>query len=192
MKKSGIALCAVLPLLWASVAFAQPAAPGDGQPPMPGHHPADMAQMHKHMCTERLADTAAHLSYVQTMLALTDSQQSAWTKYRQAVLDQAGKARSACLEMEPKQGQHPTALDQQAHVEKMLSQELQAIQATRPALDALYQGLTAEQRTTFDRIGLRHGHPGHHGPRGGHWPHPPMEGMKDSPMNGPQEPPPAQ
>ncbi|MDR3441068.1 Spy/CpxP family protein refolding chaperone [Telmatospirillum sp.] len=193
MKKIGVALWAVLPLAWASVALAQPNAPdGTGMAPVVEHRHGDPVAFHKEMCTEHYAHKAAHLGYLQAMLGLTDQQQAGWNKYRQTVMDQGSKERAACLEMAPKQNAKPTVLERQAHLEKILSLELQGLQAARPALEALYESLTAEQKAIFDRSAFEHGH--HPGPMEG-----PMGGPMgngpcsvDGPAAGPQEKPPAQ
>jgi hypothetical protein len=162
MAKFGIALWAALPMLLTSAALAQtaPAAPAQS------HHQwhGDMTAMHQQMCTEGYAHKSAELGYLQGMLGLTDQQQGVWNRYRQAVLDQAAKQRTACTEMMAQANAKLTVLDHEAHHEKMLEAELQGLQATRPALEALYNGLTADQKATFDRLAMRHH--GGHGPGG--------------------------
>jgi hypothetical protein len=159
MTKFGIAFWAALPMLLTSAALAQTA---PAAAPAPAHHQwhGDMTAMHKQMCLEGYAHTSARLGYLQGMLGLTDQQQAVWNRYRQAVLDQAGKRRTACSEMAPEARAKLTVLDHEAHQEKMLEAELQGLQATRPALEALYNGLTAEQKATFDRVAM-HQHHGH-------------------------------
>ncbi|HIJ63725.1 MAG TPA: hypothetical protein HPQ04_13615, partial [Rhodospirillaceae bacterium] len=44
---------------------------------------------------------------------------------------------------------------------KMLEAKVKAMQASTPALKALYDTLTPTQRTTLDK--MHHGHPGGHG-----------------------------
>ncbi len=165
MKKLSYALCAIVPLaLGSAVWAAQPNAPETGAPPAAGeHHHGDRAAWHKDMCTDQYARAAAHLAYVQAKLGLSEQQAAAFDKWRQAFLDQSAKQRAACLETAPKGGSRPTLLDHEAHMEKMLAMKLQTLQATRPALQTLYESLTTEQKAIFEHA-MRHMR---HGMRGG-------------------------
>lgn len=161
MPRLKFALLTMVPLLCATAAVAQPSPADNNTPPaMQGHH-MDHAARHKEMCTDMYAHRASRLAYVQAKLNLTEQQQAAWNKWRQAVLDEATKAKTACLEITPKaDNAPPTILDREAGMEKMLSMKLQALQTTRPALEALYNVLSPDQKTTLDRS---FGHHGHHG-----------------------------
>jgi len=159
MFKTPFAVLVALPLLAASVAFAEPAA-------APQHQDGDHAAWHKKVCGEVYAHRAGGLAYLEAKLALTSQQRPAWTKWQQAQLDAAAKERSSCLEATPKaEGQHSTALEHEARIEKVLTAKLQELQASRPALQALYEELTPEQKAVFDHNAChhRHGHGGMHG-----------------------------
>lgn len=176
MAKISYVLCTVIPLAWSTVALA--AAPNAPEAAAPAgvaaepHHHGDFAAWHKEMCSEHYARTAAHLAYLQAKLGLSESQQATFAKWRQAVLDQGAKERAACLETAPKANARPTLLEREAHLEKILTAKLQSLQATRPALEAVYDSLSDEQKAAFDRE-LRHRHGFHAGHRG---PHAGMEG----------------
>ena len=154
-----LAAIAAVPLLWASLAVAQPAA-GDApagtmamqpHPMMDGAvPPKDLAKWHKGMCTERYAHQSAHLAYLEAKLALTDKQRPAWIKWQQWEMQAAAQDRDACLANTPKDNIAPTALDREAALEKGLALHLQSLQASRPALQALYDVLTPEQRAVLD------------------------------------------
>jgi hypothetical protein len=146
-----------------------------------GQRHVDHAAMHRQMCSERAALEAGHLAYLQAKLNLTEQQQAAWNKWRQVKLDGAAKERAACLDLMPKGDTHPSLLDREAHMEKLLSLKLDEMHASRPALEALYNVLTAEQKAIFDRSAGHHrghgmermgmgrmgmGGPGMHGPDG--------------------------
>jgi len=169
MAKFSYVLCTVIPLAWSAVALAAPPnAPDADAPNAPSgpHHHGDFGAWHKEMCSEHYARTAGHLAYLQAKLGLSEAQQATFAKWRQAVLEQGAKERASCLEMTPKGNAKPTILEGEAHMEKMLSLKLQSLQATRPALEALYESLSPEQKTTFDHelrhLHEAHGHPGHH------------------------------
>jgi Spy/CpxP family protein refolding chaperone len=171
MSRFKLVVLSAVPLLWASVALAQtppPAEPGAG----PGWHHGPMMDrpaMHKAMCGDHYAHQVGRLAYLEAKLELTDQQRPLFAKWRQALLDGAAKHKAACLESGPKGDAKPTALDREAHLEKMLSAALQTLQASRPALQALYDSLTPAQRAVMDH----HGHFGHRGHPGGemHGPH---------------------
>ena len=155
-------------LMMAAVALAQPAnpvappdvaaGPGDeGQSPMArgwdrsGRGWRFRRMDPEQMCKQRFAREAGFLAYIGALLELTTQQEPLWDKYHQAMLDGATKLRQACLDnlAEPPSGQ--TALQRRDRMEKMLTARLDALHATRPALDALYQSLTSEQRALLDR-----------------------------------------
>ncbi len=162
MRKFSLALLASVAVLAASAAMAET--------PTAATHATDHADWHKKMCSEMYAHKAGRLAYLEAKLDLTEQQKAAWAKWRQADLDGAAKARSACLEAAPKGDTHPSALDREATMEKFLTLKLQSLQAERPALQAFYEVLSPEQKATFDHS-LRHGHHhsgGHHGEHGEH------------------------
>ncbi len=159
MSKMRLAALVAVPLLWASMASAQPAPADQGTPstPMAGQR-FDFASIHKRMCNEHQARQAAHVAYIEAMLDLTEAQRPAFNKWRQAIHEAAGKEHAACLANTPKENARPTAVEREAHMEKMLAAKLQTLQATRPELEALYQALTPAQRAVFDRsFGPGHG-----------------------------------
>lgn len=168
MTKFKLAILSAIPMLWAGVALAQvPPTTGAGGPPPTGHHQQiNRAEWHSKMCTERYAHMSGHLGYLEAKLDLTEQQRPAFNKWRQALLDAANKARSTCLAAAPKGDTPPTVLERETMMETMLSARLATLQATKPALQALYDSLTPAQRAVFDRP---HGG-GHRGPgmMGGH------------------------
>jgi len=151
-----LSVLAAIPFLFASVAFAETASPGPAAAPAE-HHAVDRAAWHKKVCGELYAHQAAHLAYLEAKLDLTEAQRPLWTKWKQAHLDAAAKHRSACLEAGPKGDTRPTALEREALIEKILTAKLQTLQATRPALVALYDALTPEQKAVFDHASHHHG-----------------------------------
>jgi len=161
MPKHRIALALALPFAAISLALAQeaPTASGEGG----WHHRwENQAEWHQKMCTERYARKAARLAYLEAKLALSEQQRAAWTKWRQTKVDAAEQRRAACLQHQPGEGAKRTALERESRIEKMLSTRLQQLQASRPALQALYDSLSAEQKATFDQASMRHRSHRHH------------------------------
>jgi hypothetical protein len=160
MIKQGIATFLAIPLLGASLAFAQGAMEYEGKDP---------SAWRQQFCTERYARKASHLAYLEPKLNLADQQMPAWTKWRQVKMDAAERRRTACLARDWSKDEQETALDREARVEKWLTARLQELQASRPALQALYDSLNPEQKAVFDQTSRwRSHHRGGEGPRW-HW-----------------------
>jgi hypothetical protein len=159
MSPKRIALMAAGALLCATAAFAQTTGSGTGTangPAPQGFEKHDPAKWMKGMCIEHFARSASRLSYLEARLQLTSDQQPLWATWRQAVTSGAEKERDDCLASIPADGQKPTFLDHESRAEKMMASKLATMQASRPALEALYQSLSAEQRVAFDRPMHRH------------------------------------
>jgi periplasmic protein CpxP/Spy len=152
VKKQWMAGAIVLSFLWCPLAFAQEAPQGDRE-----------GGWHQKMCTERYARKAARLAYLEAKLALTDQQRAAWNKWRQIKLDAAEQRRTTCLQHQHKEGANLTVIEREARLEKFLSNRLAQLQASKPALQALYDALSPEQKATFDRSQTHHHHWRHHG-----------------------------
>ena len=121
------------------------------------HHRPDFAAMHKNMCEDHAAHTAAKLAYVEAKLSLTDAQKPLFAKWRQAVMDSVTKQKTACLaEAPPKPDAKPTVLEHEQKEEAMLQARLQMLQGTRPALEAFYNSLTDAQKDSFNRMHEEH------------------------------------
>lgn len=163
----GLSLMAV-----AVVAEGQPV-PGQGaaqaMPPMAGagHDGGDPPSPHRgwdrhrrgggfsamapeQFCKEGFAREAGFLAYTGAKLELTAAQQPLWDKYRQAMLDSGAKQRQVCLDATSASPSGVTALERRDRMEKILTARLDALHATRPALEALYQAMSPEQRALLD------------------------------------------
>jgi len=138
------------------------------------HHRPDFAAIHKTMCEDHAARTAAKLAYVESKLSLTDAQKPLFAKWRQAAMDSAAKQKTACLaEAPPKPDAVPTVLEREQHEETVLSAHLQSLQSTRPALEAFYNSLTDAQKDSFNHM-HHHGHHHWDGDHGGEFMHRPQ------------------
>ena len=100
-------------------------------------------------CVDRLAWRAARRAYVETKLNLTAQQQPLWDKVQSAAQTEEQKERQLCSTLKP--GAELTMLDRMDRMQQFLSARLEALQAVRPAVQAVYQALTPEQQAIFNR-----------------------------------------
>jgi hypothetical protein len=190
--------------------FAQNDAPPDGPPPrdLRRRDTGDIADRMKQMCQDRYARETGELTYLQTRLQLTAAQQSAFQGWQQAKLGIARRHAESCAQRPmPTRDRSqartmPAPADMMSRQEDRLKQRVADIEAERPALAALYNALSPQQRIELIRAGrddrMGAGQMGRHhmfadarGPRG------PMGspmGSMGGPMNrapyGPDAPPP--
>ena len=99
-------------------------------------------------CIDRLAWRAARRAYLETELDLTAEQRPLWDKLQSIAQAEQQKERQWCQQLKP--GQQSTALDRMDRAQQFLSARLDAVQSAKPALQALYQALTPEQRAIMD------------------------------------------
>ena len=99
-------------------------------------------------CVDRLAHRAAHRAYVETELNLTPQQQPLWDKLQGIAQSEQQKERQLCSQLKPES--ELTMLDRMDRVQRFLTARLDALQAAKPAVQALYQSLTPEQKAIFD------------------------------------------
>lgn len=102
-------------------------------------------------CEERLARRAGMVAYVVAKLNLTAEQRPLLDKLQGVLQTNADKQRQLCATLKPiaERGQE-TVLDRMTQREQFLTARVQAIQQARPALQALYQALTPEQKAIID------------------------------------------
>jgi hypothetical protein len=99
-------------------------------------------------CEERLAWSAAMRAYTEAKLDLTPEQRPLWDKVQSIAQSEQQKERQLCSALKP--GDETTVLDRLDRMQQSLSTRLDALQAAKPAVQALYQALTPEQRAIFD------------------------------------------
>jgi hypothetical protein len=99
-------------------------------------------------CQERLAWRAAMRAYTEAKLNLTPEQRPLWDRVQSIAQTEQQKQRQICAALKP--GGETTMLDRLDRMQQSLSTRLEALQAAKPAVQALYQALTAEQRAIFD------------------------------------------
>jgi hypothetical protein len=124
--------------------------------------PEQMAAWHARMCNDMYARKAGKLAYLQAALSITDTQRGAFDQWRDAELSAAKEHSSACLAHTPGQAHEHDALTRNMHEEKMLEMRLADLKSEQPALEALYQSLSPEQKQVFDHADHGGHHHGHH------------------------------
>jgi hypothetical protein len=126
---------------------------GEGGPGMQGwrgmmmHHMM-MRRNPQERCEERLAWRAAMRAYTEAKLDLTSEQRPLWDRVESIAQTEQQKERQLCSALKP--GDETTVLDRLDRMQQFLSTRLEALQAAKPAVQALYQALTPEQRAIFD------------------------------------------
>jgi hypothetical protein len=99
-------------------------------------------------CIDRLAWRAARRAYVEAKLDLTAAQRPLWDKVQGIAQAELQKERQLCGQLQA--GEESTVLDRMDRAQQFLSAKLDALQSARPAVQALYQSLSPEQREIFD------------------------------------------
>jgi hypothetical protein len=126
---------------------------GEGGPGMQGWRGMMMHRMMMHRdpkerCEERLAWRAAMRAYTEAKLDLTPEERPLWDRVESIAQSEQQKERQLCAVLKP--GSDATMLDRLDRMQQFLSTRLEALQAAKPAVQALYQTLTPEQRAIFD------------------------------------------
>jgi len=145
------------PMMVALVTPGMTAAPAQegGPPPAMGRGmhmptPAQMAAHFKQMCQDRYAREAGELAYTEAKLALTPAQQPLFAHWKEVKLDVAKRRADACAShTRQADAKMPTLIDRMARREDMLKRRLADLDAERPALEAFYNALSAEQKREF-------------------------------------------
>jgi LTXXQ motif family protein len=136
-------------------------APGDmgGAGPMDGkmreRFRAHMAQM----CKDMYAHKVGEMAFLETKLALTPAQAPLFARWKQVNLDIAQHRSGECDTRlskagERKAGDRPSMVDRMAREEEMLKTRLANLEVERPALAALYNVLTPDQRAELGHAGM--------------------------------------
>ena len=126
--------------------------PGDDRPGMRGWpmmRRMMMRQDPQERCTDRLAWRAARRAFVEAKLNLTAQQQPLWDKMQSTAQTEEQKERQLCAGLKP--GAESTMLERIDRMQQFLSARLEALQAAKPAVQALYQALTPEQQAILNR-----------------------------------------
>jgi hypothetical protein len=107
-----------------------------------------MQQNPQERCTERLAWRAAMRAYAEAKLNLTPEQRPLWDRVQSEAQTEEQKERQLCDSRKP--AAETTLPDRMDRMQQFLTMRLEAVQSAKPAVQALYQALTPEQRTILD------------------------------------------
>jgi len=143
-------------LCLAGAALAAPACPAGGS----ACDGAPARAQHARLNGDPADHAARHLERLKAELKLQPAQESAWSAFAAQALEQAKAARAERDEMD-KLGDSATAPDRLAAHIAALKRRTAALEASQPAMTALYAALSADQRVVFDRQA-----PGSRPPRG--------------------------
>jgi hypothetical protein len=124
----------------------------DGMGPIGHMHGMMIHRSPKERCEERLARRAGVIAYTVAKLNLTAEQKPLWDKLNGIIQSAADRERQLCgsLPTQPGPQAQGTILDRMGRREQFLSARLQALQQARPALEALYNSLTPDQKAIID------------------------------------------
>jgi hypothetical protein len=139
MLRSYLLLPVVVAFLALPQAMAQPA-PGGGPP----------RRAPDGFCIERYARQEGLLAYLGAKLDLTAAQRPLWEKWRDAEIAGFQARRDTCRAAASAGDQPVTIVERQKRRADAYAARAQALQTAQPALEALYQALTQEQRATLD------------------------------------------
>jgi hypothetical protein len=93
-------------------------------------------------CIDRLAWRAARRAYVETELNLSAEQRPLWDRLQTIAQNEQQKERQLCNQLKP--DEQLTMLDRLDRAQQFLSARLAALQAAKPAIEALYQALSPD------------------------------------------------
>jgi len=135
------------------VQFAQatPSAP-PAATPAPGDRAREARNFSpKAMCQNMVARRIGNRAYLKARLDLKPEQMSAWNAFEKAADDVSAKDKARCAALPQERATAMTYVDRQNMREEFLKSRLEAMQATKPALQALYASLTPEQKEIMDQ-----------------------------------------
>ena len=103
-------------------------------------------------CVDRIARRAGFVASMGFRLNLTAEQKPLWDKVLAATQAAEDSQRKLCdaLPAKPEDRAKMTVIDRLSHRQQVLQAQLQALQQTEPAVQALYDKLTSEQKAMLD------------------------------------------
>jgi hypothetical protein len=145
----------------AEVAQATP--PAAGPPPAAGG--TDQTRQRRPFspraaCIGHVARDVGHRAALKVRLELNADQMAKWQAYDRAADGVTTKELARCASLPTEMKERPQFTERLNRREEMAKNRLTAIEAVKPSLLALYDSLSPEQKTVFDRPQFR----GHRGP----------------------------
>jgi hypothetical protein len=167
MKLVGAAMLAAasvgVPVLAWSQSPAPPAPPTGQERPDHGgmHHGGGRWGSNvspQQACVDHIAKRAGFVASIGFKLNLTDAQKPLWDKVVTASQTAQAAEKQTCMALPASADARDkeTIIDKMSHRQQMMQAQLQGLQQTGPAVQALYQALTPDQKAILD-------HPFHRG-----------------------------
>ena len=170
MYVAGAVLLAAASLSVPVVAWSQnpppaPSGPGAADHPGPGgaDRPGPGGRMHRdwhrwadispqQACIDRIARRAGFVATMGFKLNLTDAQKPLWDKVVAASQAAQNSEKQVCstLPAEASARGKETVVDRLQHMQAMMQARLQGLQQAEPAVEALYNALTPDQKAILD------------------------------------------
>jgi hypothetical protein len=135
---------------------APPAAPppaAGGGPARETHEPAFSPQK---ACMEHVARRIGMRAYLKARLDLKPAQMAAWNAFEKAADQVSDKAKAQCATLPTEMKDQPNFADRLTQRETRTRARLDAIEAVKPSLLALYAELTPDQKEILDRPMMGH------------------------------------
>jgi hypothetical protein len=108
---------------------------------------AALAAQGKRMCEDRYAREVGRLAYLEARLKLTSAQQPLFARWKDVSLGIAKRRSNDCAQrMAERNGKDVNLVDRMDREEELLKRRIADLDAERPALGALYNALSPEQR----------------------------------------------
>lgn len=126
--------------------------PPDGRGMRPMRNPADFAARMTQRCEDHYAREVGRLAFLETRLNLTASEQPLYAGWKDVKLGIAKRQSADCAQRVAnfsKDRQRPDLVQRMGREEDMLKKRVADLDAERPALTALYNALSPEQREAF-------------------------------------------
>jgi len=131
---------------------APPPAAGGGPAPAAGGPERMMREFSpKAFCEERVARRIGSRAYLKSKLDLTPEQMPAWDAFQKAADEASAKEKAKCASLPTEMKEPPSMTERLNRREDMMKSRLEAMQAVKPTLLALYDKLSPDQKAVFDR-----------------------------------------
>jgi len=172
MKLAGVAMLAAASIGVPVLAWSQsPAPPASPAAPVAGQERHDHGGMRhrgggrwakdvspQQACVDHIAKRAGFVAYLGAKLNLTAEQKPLWDKVVAASQAAQANERQTCAGLPAAAADRAkeTIIDKMSHRQAMMQARLQGLQQSGPAIQALYQALTPDQKAILD-------HPFHRG-----------------------------
>ena len=113
------------------------------------------------ICLDHLARRIGNRTYLKVKLELKPEQMTAWEAFAKAAEGADAKETARCKALPSELKDRPTMPERMTMQESAMKARLERIEAVKPSMTALYNVLSAEQKTVLDGpmsgMGMRHG-----------------------------------